>query len=179
MDPRETSQTLTRDPGSRRTLWLALLALTGLGLAAWLGWHQMRKEAARPDLTGPITARSLNGTWAWSGIENCKNFYRTITFAGDRIYVRDEGKAVRDLLDAKLEKMDIGTAPTVAVLYTLGDNKYESQYRFESINEIVLIDDLVNGVANPAIDKARGKKLVRCAQTDPMPDPAAEGEAQE
>lgn len=162
----------TSRPGGRR-LWLLILVLAALAAAAWFGWRQFQKEARRPDLTGPISARSLNGTWAWFGIENCRDFYLTISFAGDRIYVRQDGNPTLDITGAKMEKMDIGIAPTVAVVYELGGSKYESQYRFDSINEIVLVDDLVNGKDNPAIDKSRGRRLVRCAQTDPMPDIAS------
>jgi hypothetical protein len=150
-------------------LILIVLALAGLAVAAWLGWLRFQQQAREPDLAGPITARTLNGTWAWFGPENCKDFYLTISFAGDRIYVRQDGAPAVDLSGAKMEKLDISIAPTVAVSYELGDNKYESQYRFENVNEIVLVDDLVNGKNNQAIDKGRGKKLVRCPKNDPMP----------
>jgi hypothetical protein len=151
-------------------LVLMLLALTGLAVAAWLGWQRFQQQAREPDLTGPISARTLNGTWAWFGPENCKDFYLTISFSGDRIYVRQDGHTALDLSGAKITKMaDIKIAPTVAVMYVLGDNKYESQYRFENINEIVLVDDLVNDQHNQAIDKGRGRKLVRCPKLDPMP----------
>jgi hypothetical protein len=148
---------------------LIVLALAGLAVAAWLGWVRYQQQAREPDLTGPITARTLNGTWAWFGPENCKDFYLTISFAGDRIYVRQDGQPALDLSGAKLEKLDINIAPTIAVSYVLGENKYESQYRFENVNEIVLVDDVVNGQNNQAIDKGRGKKLVRCPKLDPMP----------
>jgi hypothetical protein len=157
---------------------LVLLALALLAVAGWFGWHQLQKDAARPDLTGPISARSLNGTWAWSGLENCKNYYRTLSFAGQRIYAREDGVGTIDITGAKVEKLDIQIAPTVAVTYQLNGNDYESHYRFESINEIVLVDDIMNGQPNPSINKARGKKLVRCPQLDPMPDISFASEAE-
>jgi hypothetical protein len=178
----DARDTVVTDPARTGGGWLRLLlvvlALAGLGTAAWLGWLRFEQQKARePDLTGPISARTLNGTWAWFGPENCKDFYLTISFAGDRIYVRQDGNPALDLPGAKIEKMDIGIAPTVAVSYTLGGNRYESQYRFESVNEIVLVDDLVNGQNNQAIDKGRGRKLVRCPRHDPMPEiPAAMGD---
>jgi hypothetical protein len=167
----DPDQMMTEAPApSRVKQLLILLALAALAVAGWFGWLQLQKDAARPDLTGPISARSLNGTWAWSGLENCRNYYRTLSFAGQRIYAREDGTGTIDITGAKIEKLDIQIAPTVAVTYQLNGNTYESHYRFESINEIVLVDDIMNGKPNPSINKARGKKLVRCPQLDPMPE---------
>jgi hypothetical protein len=176
MNQREHAS-LEEGGSSRAKPLLILLGLALLAVAGWFGWQQLQKDAARPDLTGPISARSLNGTWAWSGLENCKNYYRTLSFAGQRIYAREDGVGTIDITGAKIEKLDIQIAPTVAVTYELNGNDYESQYRFESINEIVLVDDIMNGQPNPAINKARGKKLVRCPQLDPMPEITQAGDA--
>jgi hypothetical protein len=170
----DTSEFMS-DPTPRSKLrpLLFALALVALGLVAWLGWKSLKIER-EPNRSGPIKANDIQGTWAWLGQENCKAFFRTLSFSGDRIYTRDDGQGLLDVQGAvyKLIPNTNGSAgnPVVSVTYQLGGNNYEARYRFTSRNEISLIDDLKNGERNPQIDRARGRPLMRCPQRDPMPE---------
>jgi hypothetical protein len=160
-------------PRSRMRPLLFVLALAALGLAAWFGWKNLSVER-EPNRSGPIKANDIQGTWAWLGRENCKAFFRTLSFSGDRIYTRDDGQGLLDVQGAVYKLMpsandNVGN-PVVSVAYQLGGNNYEARYKFTSRNEMSLIDDLKNGERNPQIDRARGRPLMRCSQRDPMPE---------
>ncbi len=154
---------------SRMRPVLFVLAMLLLGFIAWAGWQQAKTET-QPNLKGPIKANDLQGTWAWFGPENCKAFFRTISFSGDRIYARDNGLGLIDVDGAKYAMLPGSGQPVVSVTYSLGGNTNEARYRFATRGEIALVDDLKNGERNPAIDLGRGRILVRCPVRDPMPE---------
>ncbi len=161
-------------PKSALWRWLVpVVVLAVLAAAAWLGWSRSQSPRG-PNSSGPIAANDLQGTWAWLGPENCQDFFRTISFAGDRIYTRDDGQGLIDVRGASYALMPAAREPTVAVKYALGGNAYEAHYRFISRAQIALVDDLKNGARNDAIDRGRGRTLVRCANADPMPEIGSE-----
>jgi hypothetical protein len=166
---RELPDLIVEPRPNRMRLVLFLIAMMVLGVIAWAGWQRIQVET-QPNLKGPIKANDLQGTWAWFGPENCKAFFRTISFSGDRIYARNDSLGLIDVDGAKYAMVPGNGQPVVSVTYELGGNTNEARYRFASRAEISLVDDLKNGERNPAIDLGRGRILVRCPERDPMPE---------
>jgi hypothetical protein len=115
-----------------------------------------------------FSARDLEGTWAWYGVENCWNNGNTISFTQDveerfHIKVRYYQATVFDVPKAQVARTEWDSKPAMLVKYVLANRNYEEFYQPQDVDSMKVVRSLVDSQPQQLSSINQPERLlVRC-----------------